>query len=54
MPIKSVVEYIENAERELDEAQASGGHSTESRYHTDRAQVFATLAVAKATYDHAS
>jgi hypothetical protein len=52
VPIKSVVEYIENAERELVEADASSGHSTESRYHVDRAQVFATLAVAKATYDH--
>ena len=54
MPTKSVAEYIEDAERELVEADASTGHSTESRYHADRAQVFATLAVAKAMYDRAS
>jgi hypothetical protein len=53
MPIKSVVEYIEDAERELVAAETSTGHSTESRYHTERAQVFATLALAKATYDQA-
>ena len=49
MPSKSVVEYIEDAERELIAAERSTGHSTESRYHTERAQVFATLALAKAT-----
>ena len=54
MPIKNVVEYIEDAERELVAAETSTGHSTESRYHTERAQVFATLALAKATYDQAS
>jgi hypothetical protein len=53
MPIKSVVEYIDAAERELAASEESTGHSTESRYHIERAQVFATLALARATYDQA-
>lgn len=52
MPIKTVTEYMEDAERELVEAASSTGHSTESGYHAERALIYATLAVARATYDH--
>jgi len=54
MPIKTVTEYMEEAERELVEAASSTGHSTESGYHAERALIYATLAVARATYDHTS
>jgi hypothetical protein len=46
---KSAVEYIELAEIELDRAENSDASSTGHQQHLMRAQVYATLAVAKAT-----
>ena len=42
MPIKTVIEYMEDAERELIEAVSSTGRSTESGYHAERAPIYAT------------
>lgn len=46
--MKSVVEYVELAEASL---AASETVSSEAAVHVARAQVYATLALAKATYD---
>jgi hypothetical protein len=51
MTIKNSIEYIELAEIELDRAENSDASSTGHQQHLMRAQVYATLAVAKATFD---
>ena len=49
--IRTVVEYMELAQGELDQSEASDSTREGFQQHLMRAQVFATLAVAKATSD---
>jgi hypothetical protein len=49
MTVKDSIEYIELAEIELDKAENSDASTTGHQQHLMRAQVYATLAVAKAT-----
>ena len=54
MAIKAVDQYIELAQSELDQATVSDASGAGHQVHLMRAQVYATLAVAKATSDKAS
>jgi hypothetical protein len=49
--VKTVVEYIDLAQNELDQPNESDKPGASYQQHVMRAQVYATLAVAKATSD---
>ncbi len=49
--IRTVVEYMELAQGELDNADTTDASGAGHQQHLARAQVYATLAVAKATSD---
>jgi hypothetical protein len=47
--MKGTETYIESAEKELEHADNPSNHPDACAYHLRRAQVFATLAVARST-----